>query len=68
VPNGKGTELQFLSARAYACTLQSNGAISSAFSATSPFSLTGVKRVRRARGSPATNRPWTEAERRVVLD
>jgi hypothetical protein len=34
----------------------------------SPFSLTGVKRVRRARGSPATNRPWTEAERRVVLD
>jgi len=28
----------------------------------------GVKRVRRARGTPAANRPWTETERRVVLD
>ena len=28
----------------------------------------GVKRVRRARGTPAANRPWTEAERQVVLD
>ena len=27
----------------------------------------GVKRVRRARGAPAANRPWTEAERQVVL-
>jgi integrase len=28
----------------------------------------GVKRVRRARGTPAANRPWTEAERRTVLE
>ena len=28
----------------------------------------GVKRVRRARGTPAANRPWTETERRAVLD
>jgi integrase len=28
----------------------------------------GVKRVRRARGTPAANRPWTKAERQVVLD
>ena len=27
----------------------------------------GVKRVRRARGAPAANRPWTETERQVVL-
>jgi integrase len=27
----------------------------------------GVKRIRRARGEPAANRPWTEEERRVVL-
>jgi integrase len=27
----------------------------------------GVKRVRRVRGAPPANRPWTEAERRVVL-
>jgi integrase len=27
----------------------------------------GIKRVRRARGAPAANRPWTEAERQVVL-
>jgi integrase len=28
----------------------------------------GVKRMRRARGTPAANRPWTEAERRIVLE
>jgi integrase len=28
----------------------------------------GVKRVRRSRGTPAANRPWTEAERRTVLE
>jgi len=27
----------------------------------------GVKRLKRARGAPQANRPWTEAERRVVL-
>jgi integrase len=27
-----------------------------------------AKRVRRARGTPAANRPWTETERRVVLN
>lgn len=28
----------------------------------------GVKNVRRPRGTPDTNRPWTDAERHVVLD
>ncbi len=28
----------------------------------------GVKNVRRARGTPDANRPWTDAERHVVLD
>lgn len=29
---------------------------------------TGVKNIRRARGTPDANRPWTDAERHVVLD
>ena len=28
----------------------------------------GIKRARRARGTPQANRPWTQAERRVVLE